>query len=110
MQAIRYRRIQTSTFGFRFMDRRELVGRCVLGAAIMVWLSLPAASSAAPTQGAPLSPMQVKTLKPHDTFKECANCPEMVVVPAGSFMMGSPANEPERNPDEGPQHKVTFAR
>ena len=31
-----------------------------------------------------------------ETFKECRNCPDMVVVPAGSFLMGSPADEPER--------------
>ena len=30
-------------------------------------------------------------LKAKDTFKECDDCPEMVVVPAGEFMMGSPA-------------------
>jgi len=29
-----------------------------------------------------------RTLKPKDTFKECKACPEMVVVPAGEFMMG----------------------
>ena len=32
----------------------------------------------------------------------------MVVIPAGSFTMGSPANEPERDPDEGPQRRVTI--
>jgi len=32
----------------------------------------------------------------------------MVVIPAGSFQMGSPANEPERNDDEGPQRRVTL--
>ncbi|MEO8115952.1 MAG: formylglycine-generating enzyme family protein [Phenylobacterium sp.] len=41
-------------------------------------------------------------------FRDCPSCPEMVVVPAGSFMMGSPADEPLRDPDEG-QHRVTFA-
>jgi formylglycine-generating enzyme required for sulfatase activity len=30
-------------------------------------------------------------------FKDCPTCPEMVVVPAGTFTMGSPANEPERS-------------
>lgn len=49
-------------------------------------------------------------LKPKDTFKDCAECPEMVVVPAGSFMMGSPASEAERNSDEGPQRKVTIGK
>ena len=29
-------------------------------------------------------------------FKDCPTCPEMVVVPSGSFAMGSPASEPER--------------
>jgi formylglycine-generating enzyme required for sulfatase activity len=87
----------------------SFVGLCVLGAAIVVWLTMPAASAAS-TQVAPLSRMQEKALKPRDTFKECANCPEMVVVPAGSFTMGSPASEPGHSADESPQHRVTIAR
>ncbi len=35
-------------------------------------------------------------------------CPEMVVIPAGEFMMGSPTTEPKRFDDEGPRHKVTI--
>jgi formylglycine-generating enzyme required for sulfatase activity len=35
--------------------------------------------------------------------------PEMVVIPAGEFMMGSPEDEPGRFDDEGPQHKVVIA-
>src|SRR5437762_879850 len=70
----------------------------------------PTPAPAASTQAAPLSPMQEKALKPKDTFKECANCPEMMVVPAGSFTMGSPTSEPGRSADEGPQHTVTIAR
>ena len=38
-----------------------------------------------------------RALKPGDSFRECAkDCPEMIVVPAGDFMMGSPANEEGR--------------
>lgn len=44
-----------------------------------------------------------------NTFKDCPNCPEMVQVPAGKFEMGSAENEPDRNPNEGPQHMVTIA-
>jgi formylglycine-generating enzyme required for sulfatase activity len=33
----------------------------------------------------------------------------MVVVPAGEFMMGSPANERNRNGNEDPLHRVTIA-
>jgi len=58
----------------------------------------------------PLSPDQEATLKPADRFKECDTCPEMVGVPAGSFVMGSPANEPEREANEGPQQQVEFSR
>jgi len=34
-------------------------------------------------------------------IKDCADCPEMVVIPAGSFVMGS-----EKNADEKPLHTV----
>jgi formylglycine-generating enzyme required for sulfatase activity len=30
----------------------------------------------------------------------------MIPVPGGCFLMGSPLTEPERDPDEGPQHEV----
>jgi formylglycine-generating enzyme required for sulfatase activity len=48
-------------------------------------------------------------LKRGDNFNECADCPKMVVVPAGEFMMGSPATEKGRNVNEGPQHRVAIA-
>jgi len=44
------------------------------------------------------------------SFRDCPDCPEMVVVPAGSFTMGSPENEPDRDSDEGPQHRVTIPK
>ena len=43
-------------------------------------------------------------------FKDCKNCPEMVVLPAGTFTMGTPDDEVGREPDEGPMHDVTFAK
>ncbi len=49
-------------------------------------------------------------LKSGETFRDCAECPEMVVIPAGSFTMGSPASEEERFATEGPRHIVTIAR
>ncbi|MBV8336676.1 MAG: SUMF1/EgtB/PvdO family nonheme iron enzyme [Alphaproteobacteria bacterium] len=33
---------------------------------------------------------------------------DMISIPAGSFVMGSPADEPERQPNESPQHRVTL--
>ena len=35
---------------------------------------------------------------------------EMMRIPAGSFLMGSPADELERIPDEGPQHEVAVSQ
>jgi formylglycine-generating enzyme required for sulfatase activity len=61
-----------------------------------------------PTLLGQLSPEQERALKPPDRFKECDNCPEMVTVPAGTFVMGSPASEPSREADEGPQQQVVF--
>ena len=43
---------------------------------------------------------------PGTTFRDCGECPEMVVVPEGSFMMGSTAG----GDAERPVHRVTFAR
>ena len=42
-------------------------------------------------------------------FRDCPECPEMVVVPAGSFLMGSPDVEEGSFEDEGPLHRVTFS-
>src|SRR6266478_4034959 len=41
-------------------------------------------------------------------FKECQDCPMMVGIPAGSFVMGSPAGEQGRFDTEGPQHDVSI--
>jgi formylglycine-generating enzyme required for sulfatase activity len=46
--------------------------------------------------------------RPEREFKECPDCPQMVAVPAGSFLMGSPAHEPGRFDAEGPLHRVTI--
>ena len=45
-----------------------------------------------------------------DTFRDCEVCPEMVVLPAGKFTMGSPEEERGRDDDEGPQHRVTILK
>jgi formylglycine-generating enzyme required for sulfatase activity len=58
----------------------------------------------------PLSATEERSLQPKELFKECDKCPEMVVAPAGSFVMGSPENEKERLNYEGPQHRVTIRK
>lgn len=45
------------------------------------------------------------------SFRDCPQCPEMVVLPAGSFVMGSaPGEEGPVDEREGPRHRVTIAR
>jgi formylglycine-generating enzyme required for sulfatase activity len=64
-----------------------------------------------------------RCLRPKDAFRDCDDCPEMVVVPAGSFMMGSSPAEivalgkqfgtqylEVDAPGERPQRNVTIAR
>ncbi len=58
-----------------------------------------------------ISPLPQK-LRPGTTYQQCADCPSMVVVPSGSYIMGSPEDEIGRHPKEieGPQHRVNIAR
>jgi formylglycine-generating enzyme required for sulfatase activity len=51
-----------------------------------------------------------KAPAPGTTIQDCPTCPAMVVVPAGAFMMGSPATEAGRDANEGPRHRVVFAK
>ena len=46
--------------------------------------------------------------RPGHVFRDCDTCPEMVVIPAGTFQMGSPASEEGRSDNEGPRHEVTL--
>ncbi len=53
---------------------------------------------------------EAEALRPGKVFKDCLECPDMVVIPAGTFEMGSPSSETDRNDNEGPQHRVTLAK
>jgi formylglycine-generating enzyme required for sulfatase activity len=44
------------------------------------------------------------------SFRDCPACPEMMVAPAGEFLMGAPDSELGRGKDEGPQRRVTIAQ
>ncbi|MBJ7533546.1 hypothetical protein JDN40_05435, partial [Rhodomicrobium vannielii ATCC 17100] len=78
-------------------------------------LDLPPTPEAAwggllPPRPAPLSPEREAGLRAGDIFKECDICPEMVMIPAGRFLMGSPPGEKRAlgpTIDEWPQHEVT---
>jgi formylglycine-generating enzyme required for sulfatase activity len=66
------------------------------------WLFAPYASTAQQ----PLSDIEGAT--PGTVFRDCAACPEMVVIPLGTITIGSPDSEHGRDPDEQPQRRVTI--
>jgi formylglycine-generating enzyme required for sulfatase activity len=49
-----------------------------------------------------------KNAPPNPAFKDCDLCPEMVALPAGEFMMGSPDSEAGREGQEGPPRRVVL--
>ena len=52
---------------------------------------------------------ETERYRPGRRFRDCEACPEMVVIPAGDYLMGSPHSEDGRDSDEGPQHLVTIS-
>ena len=55
----------------------------------------------------PQKPIGSTTVAPGETLRECAECPRMVSVPAGTFTMGARASEPLSFPVERPQRTVS---
>ena len=60
-----------------------------------------------------LSSNALNALQAGEAFRECGagfDCAEMKVLPAGTFLMGSPDDEPGRDYDEGPQQEISIQR
>lgn len=58
---------------------------------------------------AELSKLKGQGIEVGQVFRDCPECPEMVVLPPGRFTMGSSAEEAQRGNDESPQHKVDIS-
>jgi len=80
------------------MDRKAVVSAVTMGLGLVA-LTLVSCESGV---------TNVKRLEPGEKFRDCALCPSMIVVPGGSFMMGSPDSELNRLDSEGPRHGVTI--
>ncbi len=111
------------------MDNRKLTLRALCAAAVWVflmvsavpavadyesgntelqagWVAETVAQWRAATDGSERQAMPVKGSR----FKDCEVCPEMVVIPAGEYVMGSPAGEEQTGGANGPQHRVRIGR
>ena len=58
---------------------------------------LAAGKEAARKQAAEEEARERAAMRPGRVFRDCPECPELVVVPAGSFTMGSPSSERRRH-------------
>jgi formylglycine-generating enzyme required for sulfatase activity len=83
-----------------------MIGGIAAGVAIatLVWLSYPRWKGVQPEQASTDDSGSGKA------FRDCPECPEMVVIPAGKFLMGSPPGESGRSDEEGPQRVVAIGR
>jgi formylglycine-generating enzyme required for sulfatase activity len=77
----------------------RLLTLLTLTAAATACLSVPAQAQ---------KPKPAKTQKAGQRFQDCRDCPQMVVIPTGKFVMGAEAGEEGRY--EGPEHAVAIAR
>jgi formylglycine-generating enzyme required for sulfatase activity len=69
----------------------------------------PWQDQAAPPVAVAPPPVEAAPVEPGSTFRDCDVCPEMVVVAAGSFTMGSARSEAGHQADEDPAHEVRLA-
>ena len=85
---------------------RHLSGIFIIAFCLM-WL--PNQAQAANKVKAIRASKSLKAPRAGRVFRDCPTCPEMVVIPAGRFNMGSPPSENQRDDDEGPVHRVKVA-
>jgi len=90
----------------------------LVGALVLLPTIVSADDTALSGADASVPPVAAPGSLPGAVFRDCPVCPEMVVIPAGSFTMGSSAAEkswavshgatPGSVSDEAPQHKVSL--
>ena len=107
---------QPGARGKRLLRWAVPAGVVVIAAVIWAMMRSPAVGPDKPAAPAAMSapattPGVAETQRnPLEVFRDCSDCPELVVVAAGKFMMGSPATEAGRFDNEEPQHPVTLGR
>ncbi len=90
----------------------EIACAVLLIAAFIFWpkAKTPEPQATLPSAVAPVAKVEISPQGTvfSDVLKDGSDGPEMVVIPAGTFNMGSPETEADRGLDEGPQHRVSI--
>jgi len=73
--------------------------------AALVAAALPRLAALSPSERLAAAPEIWRVSGVVTEFKDCANCPHMMIIPAGEFTMGSPPAEQQAEA----QHRVTLA-
>lgn len=81
----------------------KLSGLIIATSCLMGWTAHAAAQ-----EPVVKSPKVAKQTTAQNIFRDCPGCPRMVVIPSGSFYMGSPAAEIGRRKDGDPVHQVNI--
>ena len=90
--------------GIRWIGSRRRSWRCI-------WRSTRTACSPALARARldRLGSAPIAAISAAGRFRDCAECPEMMVVPAGSFWMGSADDDEDGYDGERPLHRVRIA-
>jgi sulfatase modifying factor 1 len=72
----------------------------------LMWMPAHAQDTSSGSGAKPAKTVHVP--KAGHEFRDCPSCPTMVVIPSGSFNMGSPGSEAGRGDNEGPVHQVNI--
>jgi len=81
----------------------------IIATLCLMWIPAQAQVQAAKQGNAVKLSKTAQAPKAGQVFRDCPACPEMIVIPLGSFDMGSPGSETGRSDDEGPVHRVNVA-
>lgn len=107
--------VQTAKLAVAFADLRPDIQPTTspsrVATAALVLQMMTCAVLSVPTWAENLEDHGLTTnLTPGTRFGDCPACPEMVVLPPGTFLMGAPESEQGRRSNEGPVHRVTIGQ
>ena len=110
IQAVERTELQVTAATQRLQDGPQHVGYRVRGGQFSDLILAGSASGSALVRPAPEPQPQGSgyPVAVEQSFRDCTDCPEMMVIPAGSFWMGSPRYEEWHSSHEGPFRQMTL--